>query len=128
MHKTVRVREHSTMERIVRQVESQRGKTLLEDENYFQYASNGHGIHTNRWRCTKRSCSATVTTRKSTGRLTNTSDARRAFLSNSTGQDCRNNTGRKEKSLDNRAKIKFIIDAYDTMPKDDLIRMLAHTI
>ena len=39
-----------------------------------------------------------------------------------------NNTGRKEKSLDNRAKIKFIIDAYDTMPKDDLIRMLAHTI
>ena len=73
MHKTVRVREHSTMERIVRQVESQRGKTLLEDENYFQYASNGHGIHTNRWRCTKRSCSATVTTRKSTGRLTNTS-------------------------------------------------------
>ena len=56
------------------------------------------------------------------------SDARRAFLSNSTGQDCRNNTGRKEKSLDNRAKIKFIIDAYDTMPKDDLIRMLAHTI
>ena len=55
-------------------------------------------------------------------------DARRTFLSNSAGQDCSNNTGRKEKSLDYRAKIMFILDSYDTMPKHDLITMLAHTI
>ena len=55
-------------------------------------------------------------------------DARRTFVSNSTGQDNSNNTGRRHKSLDNRARIKFILSGYDTMPKNDLITMLANYI
>ena len=55
-------------------------------------------------------------------------DSRRTFLSNSAGQDRSNDTGKKHKSLDKRARIQFILNGYDAMPKNDLITMLAHSI
>ena len=55
-------------------------------------------------------------------------DSRRIFLSNSAGQDRSNDTGKKHKSLDKRARIQFILNGYDAMPKNDLITMLAHSI
>ena len=61
----------STMvDRLVRNVPSQRGKVNLEDSNQFRYCNNGEGKFTTRWRCSKRSCPATLTTRNSTGNLT----------------------------------------------------------
>ena len=53
-------------------------------------------------------------------------NARRSFLSNAVGQDTSANTGRKERSLDGRTRIKFLLGGYDTMSKKDLILMLAH--
>ena len=53
-------------------------------------------------------------------------NARRSFLSNAVGQDTSTNTGRKERSLDGRTRIKFLLGGYDTMSKKDLILMLAH--
>lgn len=59
------------MDRLVRTVPSQRGKGNLEDSNRFRYCNNGQGKFTTRWRCSKLSCPATLTTRNSTGNLTN---------------------------------------------------------
>ena len=53
-------------------------------------------------------------------------NARRAFIANRTGLDMSTNTGRKERSLDRRAAVKFILDGYDILAKKDLLDMLAH--
>ena len=55
-------------------------------------------------------------------------ETRRSFLTNSVGQDKSTNTGRKEKSLDGRMRIKFILGGYYRMPKEDTLTMLAHTM
>ena len=44
-------------------------------------------------------------------------NARRSFLSNAVGQDTSANTGRKERSLDGRTRIEFLLGGYDTMSK-----------
>lgn len=54
-------------------------------------------------------------------------EARRTFMSNRMGSDLCSNTGRKERSKDGRAAIKLILQGYDTVPKIDLLRMLAHS-
>ena len=53
-------------------------------------------------------------------------EARRSFLSNAVGQDMRTNTGRKQKSLDSRGRVKFVIEAFESMPRSDYLSMLAH--
>ena len=53
-------------------------------------------------------------------------EARRVFLSNSVGQDLHINTGRKQRSLDAAGRIKFVVDAYDSMSRKDYISTLAH--
>ena len=49
-----------------------------------------------------------------------------AGLSNAVGQDMTTNTGRKERSLD--ARVKFVIDAFDSMPRADYVSTLAQDI
>ena len=58
------------MEPLIREVTPQRGKVLLEDENNFRYANNGKRLLTTRWRCSVRTCPATLITMNSTGNLT----------------------------------------------------------
>ena len=36
------------------------------------------------------------------------------------------NTGRKQRSLDARKRVKFVVDAFDSMPRVDYISTLAH--
>ena len=54
---------------LIKAASTTRGKPAVRDSNMFLYVTNGEGPGTLRWRCSKRSCSATVTTRKSTGNL-----------------------------------------------------------
>ena len=42
------------------------------------------------------------------------------------GQDMTTNTGRKQRSLDARERLKFVVDAFDSMPRADYISTLAH--
>ena len=52
--------------------------------------------------------------------------ARRVYLSNAVDQDMTTNTGRKQRSLDARERVKFVFDAFDSMPRADYISTLAH--
>ena len=42
------------------------------------------------------------------------------------GQDMTTNTGRKQRSLDARERLKLVVDAFDSMPRADYISTLAH--
>ena len=53
-------------------------------------------------------------------------EARRAYLSNAVGQDMATNTGRKQRSLDARERLKFVVDAFKSMPRADYISTFAH--
>ena len=53
----------------LRFVKTQRGRPGVEDENRFVYTLNGKSDKTTRYRCSKRSCSATLVARNSTGNL-----------------------------------------------------------
>ena len=53
-------------------------------------------------------------------------DSRRIFQTNRIGSDLSSNTTRKEQWKDRVAAIKFILEGYDTLPKVELIKMLAH--
>ena len=55
-------------------------------------------------------------------------DARRAFLSNSVGQDMADNTGRKQRAKDAKQRVKLVVEAFATMPKTDYLKMLAHDL
>ena len=57
------------MEQQLRKVTSQHGKEAVVDSNNFQYTNNGRTEATTRWRCSRRSCPATIITRNSTGDL-----------------------------------------------------------
>ena len=52
--------------------------------------------------------------------------ARKAYLSNAIGQDMTTNTGRKQRSLDARERLKFVVDVFDSMQRADYISTLAH--
>ena len=54
---------------LIKAASTTRGNPAVRDSNMFLYVSNGAGTGTLRWRCSKRFCSATVITRKSTGNL-----------------------------------------------------------
>ena len=54
---------------LIKAASTTRGNPAVRDSNMFLYVSNGAGTGTLRWRCSKRFCSATVTTRKSTGNI-----------------------------------------------------------
>ena len=55
-------------------------------------------------------------------------EARREFLKNSVGADMSTNTGRKERSLSNNARLKFLVSSFNTTPKKDYIQMVAHEL
>ena len=48
---------------------TRRGKPNYRDKNNFYYVFNGERAETKNWRCSQRSCTATLTTRISTGNL-----------------------------------------------------------
>ena len=47
-------------------------------------------------------------------------------MTNRMGGDLSVNTGRKEKWTDGVAAMKSILEGYETLPKQELITMLAH--
>ena len=47
-------------------------------------------------------------------------------VSYAVGQDMTTNTGRKQKSVDARERLKFVGDAFDSMQRADYISTLAH--
>ena len=53
-------------------------------------------------------------------------EARRAYHSNAVGLDMATNSGRKQKSKKSRQRVKFVVEAFQTMPKADYIQTLAH--
>ena len=53
-------------------------------------------------------------------------EAIRAYLSNAVGQDMATHSVRKQRSMDSRQRITFVVEAFPTMPKADYIMMLAH--
>ena len=53
-------------------------------------------------------------------------EARRAYHSNAVGLDSATNSGRKQKSKKSRQRVKFVVEAFHTMPKADYIQTLAH--
>ena len=55
-------------------------------------------------------------------------DSRRVFQSNRRGSDLSSNTTRRQKVKDKCAAVKFILEGYNTMPKKELIQMLAHRL
>ena len=48
---------------------TRRGKPNYRDKNNFYYVFNGERAETKYWHCSQRSCTATLTTRISTGNL-----------------------------------------------------------
>ena len=56
------------------------------------------------------------------------SEARRNFMSNAVGQDLHHNTGGRQRSLDARERLKFVVDGFDAMPRSDYISILAHDL
>ena len=55
-------------------------------------------------------------------------EARRSYLSNAVGQDLHNNTGRKQRSLDARHRIKFVLDNFENMTISDYVSTIAHDL
>ena len=93
---------------------TRRGKPNYRDKNNFYYVFNGERAENKNWRVSERSCTATLTTRISTGNM------KGDVLPLAT------NSGRKERSKDSRQRVKFVVEAFHTMPKADYIQTLAH--
>ena len=55
-------------------------------------------------------------------------DTGRRFLNNAVGLDKSTNTGRKQRSMDRRGRLKFIADSYATIPRKEYITMIAHEL
>ena len=55
-------------------------------------------------------------------------DTRRSFMANAAGQDLNSNSGRRKQSLDFRARIRFIVNGYETATKADYLSMIAHEL
>lgn len=55
-------------------------------------------------------------------------DTRRKFLSNSVGQDMRTNTGKKQRSMNSRDRLKFLVQAFDTIPRPEYLQQIAHEL
>ena len=61
----------SKMANLITASTTKRGRPALKDINNFSYTENANRKETINWRCSNRSCSASLTTRKSTGNLLN---------------------------------------------------------
>ena len=58
------------MTELIRTSKTERGRPSIIDVNNFSYIQNGQGgAYTQPWRCSTRTCNATLRTRKSTGQL-----------------------------------------------------------
>ena len=94
----------------------QAGKTkrctpAIFDNQHFSYVSNGPGYSPNVCHIPDQF-------------VKQDADARRAFLSDSVGQDMADNTGRKQRAKDAKQRG----EAFATMPKTDYLKMLAHDL
>ena len=127
---------------------TQRGKQGVTDANLFIYTENGisfpsalwnhhdtilnDGVETNNQLESYNSKLVKLTgTRMNVWDVQQTfvkqeADARRTFMTNRMGGDLSANTGRKEKWTDGVAAMKSILEGYETLPKQELITMLAH--
>ena len=58
-----------SMSELLRASDTLRGKPAMIDANNFKYTLNFESTYSQSWRCSTRSCPATIRTRKSTGQL-----------------------------------------------------------
>ena len=115
---------------------TRRGKPNYRDKNNFYYVFNGERAETKNWRCSQRSCTATLTTRISTGNLvgdvlpthghTNKLLKTKAKTTEKAVIEKYANVQGKQRSKDSRQRAKFVVEAFHTMPKADYIQTLAH--
>ena len=116
---------------------TRRGKPNYRDKNNFYYVFNGERAETKYWHCSQRSCTATLTTRISTGNLvgdvlptshghTNKLLKTKAKTTEKAVIEKYANVQGKQRSKDSRQQVKFVVEAFHTMPKDDYIQTLAH--
>ena len=115
---------------------TRRGKPNYRDKNNFYYVFNGERAETKNWRCSQRSCTATLTTRISTGNLvgdvlpthghTNKLLKTKAKTTEKAVIEKYANVQGKQRSKDSRQRVKFVVEAFHTMPKADYIQTLAH--
>jgi len=115
---------------------TRRGKPNYRDKNNFYYVFNGERAETKNWRCSQRSCTATLTTRISTGILvgdvlpthghTNKLLKTKAKTTEKAVIEKYANVQGKQRSKDSRQRVKFVVEAFHTMPKADYIQTLAH--
>ena len=52
-------------------------------------------------------------------------DSHRSFVNNARGNDLNTNTGRKQQSLTSKARIKFIVDSFETISSKEYLQTLA---
>ena len=116
---------------------TRRGKPNYRDKNNFYYVFNGERAETKNWRCSQRSCTATLTRRISTGILvgdvlptshghTNKLLKTKAKTTEKAVIEKYANVQGKQRSKDSRQRVKFVVEAFHTMPKADYIQTLAH--
>ncbi|XP_023339596.1 uncharacterized protein LOC111709891 [Eurytemora carolleeae] len=115
---------------------TRRGKPNYRDKNNFYYVFNGERAETKNWRCSQRSCTAALTTRISTGNLvgdvlpthghTNKLLKTKAKTTEKAVIEKYANVQGKQRSKDSRQRVKFVVEAFHTMPKADYIQNLAH--
>jgi hypothetical protein len=115
---------------------TRRGKPNYRDKNNFYYVFNGERAETKNWRCSQRSYTATLTTRISTGNLvgdilpthghTNKLLKTKAKTTEKAVIEKYANVQGKQRSKDSRQRVKFVVEAFHTMPKADYIQTLAY--
>ena len=113
-YKQIRMRDTLKMAPMITAGLTMQCKPNYRDKNNFSYVFNVERAETKNWRVSERSCTATLTTRISTGNM------KGDVLPLAT------NSGRKEWSKDSRQRVKFVVEAFHTMPKADYIQTLAH--
>ena len=67
--KYIQFLSHSAMAALITASTSRKGNPAIIDRNHFKYVGNGTSLSTVFWRCSNKKCGATLTTRKSTGKL-----------------------------------------------------------
>jgi len=103
------------MNSLIQAGKTKRGTLAIIDNQHFSYVSNGPVYSPNVWHIQDQF-------------VKQDADARRAFLSDSVGQDMADNTGRKQRAKDAKQRVKLVVEAFATMPKTDYLKMLAHDL
>ena len=113
------------MAALISATRTRKGGDGLRDKYNFNHVGNGSGLKTINWRCSLVGHSPNVWHIQELF-IKQDAEVRRAYLSNAVGQDMTTNTGRKQRSLDARERLKCVVDAFDSVPRADYISTLAH--